>query len=333
VTIPRFADTLPAMRQGAWQMVLAAVLAIGSATGAWAQDAAVPDGAAALTPADAKTLGALDGAPMLASDLGDEAVYATPPPPREEEGVNSGGAHFDINIAYVNRYVYRGVNDDSVAHNAKSLNLVFEGRLEFDLGQYPHPFVGLLTNIYDSDPVSRFQEIRPYAGLDWNLRPFRLEAWDVEYIYPQREQFNLPEVDAKITLDDSLLFHTEEPIFSPYILGAYDYHKNPGTYLEMGIKHDFPFEDLGLTITPQAAVAWISGLEQQFVFINTVKSTGWQHFEVGMTVTYSLNQLLNVSSRFGEFDVKGYLFYDDALNRKITASNVIWGGVGVGFKY
>lgn len=329
------------MRQGAWLTILAAALVMADRARAGADD--LPTSALAatnvpiLTPGDADKLAALgstaEGSPLLASDLGDETVYAPPPPLSEGQGINTGAAQFSINFDYLNRYVYRGVNHDSVASNAKSLNLLFEGRLEFDTGQYPHPFVGLFTNIYDSDPISRFQEIRPYAGLDWNLRPFRVEAWDVEYIFPQREQFNLPEVDLKISLDDSLLFNTEDPILSPYVLGAYDYHKNNGTYLEIGVKHDFVMEDWGLTLTPAAAVAWISGLQQQFIFIDTVKSTGWQHFEVGLTAKYSLNQLLNVSRRFGQFDVKGYLSYDDALNRKITASNVIWGGVGIGFTY
>lgn len=331
------------MRQRIWWRALLlaalAVLARGGAANADPPDSgnASADGTAVLSPGDAATVDHLaprmNQDPKFASDLGDEAVYATPPPPSEQEGINSGGAKFNINFDYLNRYVYRGVSHDSVASNAKFLNLLFEGRLEFDTGQYPHPFVGLFTNIYDSDPISRFQEIRPYAGLDWNLRPFRVEAWDVEYIYPQREQFNLPEVDLKISLDDSLLFHSEDPIFSPYIQGAYDYHKNTGTYLEMGIKHDFVMEDWGLTVTPQADAAWISGLHQEFIFINTVKSTGWQHFEAGLTLTYSLNQLLNISKRFGGFDVKGYFFYDDALSRYITANNVVWGGVGIGFTY
>jgi len=47
------------------------------------------------------------------------------------------------------------------------------------------------------------------------------------------------------------------------------------------VKHDFAFEDLGLTITPEINVGWISGLRQQFVFINNVRNTGWQHFELG----------------------------------------------------
>jgi hypothetical protein len=322
--------------------MLSASLAAASMVGAgraWGDDVELAPVAAEspMTPGDAAKLAGLasrmDADAVYASDLGDESVYATPPPPGENEGVNGGGAHFDIDFAYLDRYVYRGVNHDAVAANARSLNLLFEGRLTFDLGSYPHPFVGLFTDIYDSDPVSRFQEIRPYAGFDWNLRPFLLEAGNIEYIYPQREQFNQPEVYTRIELDDSLLFHTEQPVLSPYILGAYDYHKNPGTYIEFGMKHDFPFEDYGLTISPQVAVAWISGLQQQFIFINTVKSTGWQHMEVGLTATYSLNQLFNVSRRFGEFDLKGYFFYDERLNSQITADNVLWGGVGVDFKY
>jgi hypothetical protein len=117
------------------------------------------------------------------------------------------------------------------------------------------------------------------------------------------------------------------------VLGAFEYQKNEGWYVEFGVKHDFSFEDLGLTVTPEFNIAWISGLRQQFVFINDLRNTGWQHLEIGVTFSYSLNFLLNVSKKFGEFDVKGYGFYDDHLNSKITASNAFWGGLGLGFKY
>jgi len=46
-----------------------------------------------------------------------------------------------------------------------------------------------------------------------------------------------------------------------------------------------------------------------------------------------LNVLLNVSKKFGEFDLKGYGFYDDRLSAQITSSNAFWGGLGLGFKY
>lgn len=255
------------------------------------------------------------------------------PPEWGDQHLNNGGTHFSLDFAYANKYVYRGLDHDIVATHGNSLNLLIDGRLEFDFGKYPHPFVELFTNIYDADPISRFQEIRPIVGADWNLRPFDLELENIDYIYPDREAFNVPEIDTKITLDDSLLFHTTKPIFSPYILGAYVYQKNQGWYLEFGLKHDFAFQDLGLVITPEVNVGWISGLNQQFVIVNPVHNTGWQHFEFGVTISYSLNVLLNVSKRFGEFDVKGYGFYDDRLSTYITASNAVWGGIGLGFKY
>ncbi|HEX4056583.1 MAG TPA: hypothetical protein VHX86_20170 [Tepidisphaeraceae bacterium] len=255
------------------------------------------------------------------------------PPEWGDQHLNNGGTHFSLDFAYANKYVYRGLDHDVVASHGNSLNLLIDGRLEFDFGKYPHPFVELFTNIYDADPISRFQEIRPIVGADWNLRPFDLELENIDYIYPDREAFNVPEIDTKITFDDSLLFDTAKPIFSPYVLGAFVYQKNQGWYLEFGVKHDFSFEDLGLVITPEVNVGWISGLNQQFVIVNPVHNTGWQHFEFGVTISYSLNVLLNVSKRYGEFDVKGYGFYDDRLSTYITASNAVWGGIGLGFKY
>ncbi|MGA2441396.1 MAG: hypothetical protein ABSH08_10575 [Tepidisphaeraceae bacterium] len=277
---------------------------------------------------------------VLASVLGSPqdpfaSQQATPQSEWGDQQVNSGGAHFSLDFAYANRYIYRGVDHDTVATHGSSLNLLFDAKLEFDLGQYPHPFVEVFTNIYDADPLSRFQEIRPSVGADWDVKPFDLELVDISYIYPERESFNLPELDVKITLDDNLLLDTDKPILSPYVLGAFTYAKNEGWYIETGMKHDFTFEDLGLVITPEANIAWITGLKQQFVFVNTATQhcTGWQHLEFGLTITYSLNVLLNVSKKFGEFDVKGYGFYDDRLSAQITSTNAFWGGIGLGFKY
>ena len=277
---------------------------------------------------------------ILASVLGDEpqdpfAIDQNAPPPNAwgDQHLNNGNVHFTLDFAYANKYLYRGVDHDAVATHGNSLNLLFDGRLSFDFGPYPHPFVELFTNIYDADPLSRFQEIRPIVGADWDLKPFDIELSSVNYIFPEREEFNYPEVDLKLTLDDNVLLHTEKPVISPYVLGAFQYQKNEGWYLEFGMKHDFDFEDYGLTVTPEMNIGWISGLKQQFVFINDVHDTGWQHLELGVTITYSLNFLLNVSKRYGEFDIKGYGFYDDKLNPDVTATNAFWGGIGLGFKY
>jgi hypothetical protein len=251
------------MRQWIGPVIFCAAVWIGAAV--MAQD--IPDASSPSSTgffaAAAKTDAMLASSePLLADQYTADPYQTVEQPGPQEPQVNNGGAHLGLDFAYMNRYVYRGLDHDLVATHGNSLNLVFEGKLSFDLGSYPHPFVGLFTDIYDADPVSRFQEIRPYAGADWDLRPFDFVVQEISYIYPQREQYNIPEVDARITLDDSLLFNTDEPILSPYVLGAYAYQKEQGWYVQTGLKHDFVFEDYGLTITAQSAVAWISGLQK-----------------------------------------------------------------------
>lgn len=299
------------------------------ATDALAVDPAplAPDAAAALTP--------ISGQPLLADDsVSDESIYAnTPLVSPQDQDINSGGVNLSLDFSYGTRYVYRGVDHDNVAAHSDSLNLLIDSKLSFDFGQYPHPFVGVFTNIYDADPVSRFQEIRPYLGADWNLRPFLLEGGQISYIYPQREGFNASEFYGKVTLDDSWIFNTTTQLVSPYVEGAYDYHANNGWYVEVGLKHDIPIEDWGLVITAQAAAGYIAHIHQQFIFVNTVKETGWQHAEFGLSASYNLNTLFNIPKRFGEFDLQGYVYDTNRISTNITADNVLWSGAGIGFKY
>jgi hypothetical protein len=49
--------------------------------------------------------------------------------------------------------------------------------------------------------------------------------------------------------------------------------------------------------------------------------------------TYSLNNMLNVSRRYGEFGLQGYLYYTDGIDNELNADTQIWGGVGINFKY
>jgi hypothetical protein len=272
--------------------------------------------------------------PIFADDVNDDnSVYSVPPPPRAEEGVNAGGVHLELNADYANRYVYRGVDHDKVAAHGNSLNLLLDGKLTFDLGKYPHPFVGLFTNIYDSDPISRFQEIRPFFGFDWNLRPFLIEVGHTSYIYPERETLNTSEIYAKLTIDDSFFFHTDHPVLSPYIYGAYDYQQNNGWYLEAGLKHDFYIGETGLVITASADVGYVSEFRQQFIFTQATGGNGFQHAEAGLSGRYSLNNFFNIPMRYGEFDLQGFAFYTHKLSNSVQADNILWGGGGIGFKY
>ena len=263
----------------------------------------------------------------------DDSVYAPPALPREDQGINQGGVNVELNFTYLSAYIYRGIDHTKFVGRQQKPDLQFDGRVSFNLGKLPHPFVGVFANVYNSDPISRFQEIRPFAGAEWNLKPITIAAGVNAYIYPEREKLNTAEVWTRITFDDSLLFRAERPLLSPYVYGAYDYRLNNGTYLEAGVTHDFVIEDTGVTLTVFGDIAYVNGIKQVFIFTNT-KSNGLQHYDAGLIVTYSLNRLFHFSQRYGDVNLRGYLTYTDGINRNVLhADTKVWGGVGLQFKY
>ena len=261
-----------------------------------------------------------------------ESVYAPPAPPREDEGVNAGGVTFDLNFRYATDNVYRAVSRTPPDEHPHSPNIQVDARMSFNLGKFPSPFLGTFVNIHTNDPISRFQEVRPYFGVEWKLRPFILEGGNITYIFPERDELNTGEVYAKVTFDDSWLFRTDTPIFSPYVMAAYDYDKYDGYYIEAGVRHDFVFEGTGFTLTALANIAYV--LDHPF-FANTPggRDTGLQHYEIGLIGNYSLNQLFGFSSRYGTLTLNGFLFYDDRTSSSIKADIQLWGGAGIGFRY
>ena len=291
---------------------------------------------------------------MLQQDV--ETIYDLPavggPTPQQEQ-VNAGGVHIDLSVRYLTDYVFRGIDrsepgggfrdehgnpvtfpaDEGKSPGAEDApNLQFDGKLTFDLGSLPHPFVGLFVNVFDDDPVSRFQEIRPVVGLEWTIRPLTVSAGHTNYIFPEREAINTAEVWLSAQLDDSVFFRTDKPVFTPYVLAAYDYDLYEGLYLEGGIKHDFELHDLGVTLTLVGRLAYVVN-NPQFSAVPG-NEDGLQHYDIGLIGSYSLNKLLNVSSnRYGDFRFEGYLFYTDGIDDKLLADTQLWGGVGIGFHY
>jgi hypothetical protein len=261
-----------------------------------------------------------------------ESVYAPPAAPREDEGVNAGGVTFDLGFRYATDNVYRAVSRSGPDEHAHSPTLQVDGRMSLNLGKFPHPFLGTFINIHSSDPISRFQEIRPYFGLEWNLRPFILEGGNITYIFPERDELNTGEVYAKVTFDDSWLFRTDAPLFAPYVMAAYDYDKYNGYYLEAGIRHDFVFEEIGLTVTALANIAYVMD-QPYFATTPGGRDSGLQHYELGLIGSYSLNQLFHFSQRYGTLTLTGFLYYDDRTSSTIKADIQLWGGGGIGFRY
>ena len=275
-----------------------------------------------------------------------ESVYAPPDPISENTGVNEGGVHFDLGLSYMSDYVYRGINESNRIAAARAVgdnvprpdfeetaaNIQVDSKLTFDLGKAPHPFVGVFVNTFDADPESRFQEIRPFIGFELTLRPIIFEAGHTSYIYPDRDQLNTTEVYGKITLDDSYFLRTDEPILSPYVYAAYDYDLYDAVYLEVGVEHDFILEGTGIVLTAQASMAYVNGHEL-YVEAGAEDDSGFQHYQLGLIGSYRLNPLLSIPRRYGDWTLKGYLFYTDGIQNDLRADTELYGGAGIGFRY
>lgn len=277
-----------------------------------------------------------DPQPLLAADQ-PPSVYDLPTPPTEQERVNAGGINLDIKVTYFSDYIYRGVNRSEYIGEvtgrtaSNNANFQFDGKLSFDLGKFPHPFIGIFTNVLDSDPVSNFQEVRPYFGFDWPVRPLVISVGNSLYEFPDRGELNTSEVWLNVKLDDSVLLKSDQPLLSPYIFVAYDYDLYEGWYLEGGISHDFTIEKTGITLTPLARIAYVINNPQ---FSDRGESdSGFQHWEVGIVGKYSLNNLLNIPLRYGQWSLNGYLFYTNSIDSELRAEDTVWGGFGIQLTY
>jgi hypothetical protein len=261
-----------------------------------------------------------------------QSAYLPPQTASPDQGTNQGGVHFSLDIDYVSTYMYRGV-DQSTPPLTNEHGLQFDGRLDFDLGKLPHPFIGVFSNNFNNDPVSRFEEVRPYGGLSWSVRPITLAGGFNAYIYPNRSPQDTQEAWISITVDDSRFWHTEQPFLQPYVYCAYDFVKYHGFYLEGGIRHDQPIGNTGLTISAIGDFAYVS---HNHYFTGTgpdAESTGFQHYDAGAELRYDLDTLFNVPRRYGTWEIKTYLYYTGAVQSGLRADNRLWGGVGIGFKY
>jgi len=276
--------------------------------------------------------------PLLLADQPPPSVYGLPTPPGEKEAINYGGIHLDIKVSYFSNYVYRGVDRSDYIARATGrqatdrANFQFDGKLMFDLGNLPHPFIGIFTNVLDSDPVSNFQEVRPFFGFDWKIRPVVLSVGDTIYEFPDRKDVNTGEAWARVLLDDAALLKRDEPLLSPYLFAAYDYDRYSGWYFEMGISHDFVIEKTGITITPVADVAYVLN-HGEFKKTPGGSSTGFQHYDIGVIGRYSLNNLLNIPLRYGNWSINGYLYYTGGIDSDLQAEDAVWGGAGIQLTY
>ncbi|MGC4030463.1 MAG: hypothetical protein QM754_01770 [Tepidisphaeraceae bacterium] len=273
-----------------------------------------------------------------------ESVYALPDLPSADAVDGAGQVHFGLGVSYFTDYVYRGVEFFQIPGREDNPNFQVDAKLSFDLGKLPHPYVSVFTNAADSDPVNSFEEIRPQAGFDWPIKPLVFSAGYTAYLYPDREELQTNEVFFRVAFDEKTLYHGE-PIPTPYLLAAYDFDKYDGFYLEAGVKYRVPIDELGITLTGVASVAYVSGYRAYLGdtadipgFFTTAATDGdrvdgFQHYQLGLIGQYSISKLFDIPSRFGDFSLRGYLFYTDGMSNDPAATSELWGGASINLEF
>jgi hypothetical protein len=90
--------------------------------------------------------------------------------------------------------------------------------------------------------------------------------------------------------------------------------------------------ETGLVVSIVSDFAYVAH-HRYFRLTPTGDTTGIQHYDVGTIVTYDLNPLLHIPTRFGHWEVKGYLFYTGPVTEGLRADSRVWGGAGLNFTY
>ncbi len=268
-------------------------------------------------------------------DVVPESVYGTPPLRTPGAGFNDGAVHFGFDIRYATDYVFRGIEPVEPATSEDAVNVGVDAELRFDLGRLPDPFVRIITNTAEGDDISNFQVIRPLVGLRWNFEPFELAVGHQSFTYPDRDALDTSEVYLDFQLNDATFGGDEGAFLGPYVFAAYDYDAFEGLYVEGGLRRDFRVGDSSLHVGYNAHVAYVDGLGDLFsaALADAEDAAGFQHYQVGATLRYDLNELLNLSRRYGQWSVEGYLNYTDGIDDDLRAETQLWGGGGFVFRY
>ena len=264
-----------------------------------------------------------------------ETVYAPVKPEEGGGGYNEGALTLAITGRYVTDYVFRGFEIVEPQTHEDAINVQIDSRLQLDLGKLPDPFVRVFTNTAEGDSISNFQVIRPSVGLSWQTDAFILDVGQQSFTYPDRTELDTSEVFGEININDGYLLGGDDPIVGPYVFVAYDYDRYTGTYAEAGLRRKVRVGESNLDLLFEGHVAYVDHYAELFGVgpEGSRRGSGFQHYQLSLTAHYDLNTLLNISRRYGQFGVEGYLNYTDGIDNDLAATTQIWGGAGITFRY
>lgn len=274
-------------------------------------------------------------APLVLLTLQDPppSIYAPPSavPMVDEAGApltwEEPGLELFVSVGYATDFFFRGIEILEPPGKEDATNLQFDAALGFDFGAAPHPFIALFVNGSENDPESTLQAIYPTIGFRWQLDLLRLTAGHHTFHYPEREELSTSEIFLEVAATGNPDGLDGEWSWQPFLSAAYDYDEYDGVYAEAGLRYVLDVGESGLRLTFEGAASYVDGQEQLFA------DDGFQHYRVGVVGRYELNELLNLSRRYGSLALEGRMFYTDGIEDQVRADTDLYGGAAMTLTY
>jgi len=261
--------------------------------------------------------------------------------------------NFSVDYTIVSDYIFRGVNFSEFAGEGAErpnhqMNVAVgydtEGFGTFGVTGWFEWFGGQTHPAFDSDAHGHLQEVDYTVHWSFDLStiapgiPVTLEAGWICYTFPQEvgDVYKTNEWYVKGDLDDGKLLGTASAVLSPYVAYYQDLDDFKGSWIELGVSHDFALAEAGpaaapilkhVTVTPSAVL----GIDHRYL---PGASTRLANLTFGLATAYDLSGALGLPERFGRVTVTGFLNYSQTLNSAARAealNDEFYGGFTVGY--
>ncbi len=178
--------------------------------------------------------------------------------------------------------------------------------------------------------------------------PLTVELGWIFYTFNQvkGDAYLTQEYYVKLSLDDGKLFGTEDNILNPYIAYFQDVDDIQGSWIDMGISHDFALSKLGckdtpffkdITITP----AGVLGIDHRYYSAENDegesilgRATRLGNIVYSLTVAYDLGSALSIPEKYGTYGIAGFMNFSQPLTqglRDTIMNDEFYGGLSLTF--
>lgn len=268
---------------------------------------------------------------------------------------------FSLDYTLVSDYIWRGLNFSEYAGEGRErCNHQMSAGVSYDTGSFGEfgfsAWFEWFSGQEAMDPSSdgRLQEIDYTIFWSYDLSnlvewaPVTFETGWINYAFPQSsgDAYETNEWYVTLSLDDSVLFGTENGVLNPYVSYYLDCDDVQGSWIELGISHDFAFAEMGMQNTPvlkdlTLTPSFVIGIDHNFMTPPSTSGSGKSNrlatLVYGLALSYDLSGALNIPEQLGSLALTGFINYSqvpaDSLRQSNYMNDELFGGFTIAYEW